>query len=429
MSIELNPVGVKCNMQCGYCYEEPLREAGNFSTGYDMDLMKRGLERENWRFSLFGGEPLLMPFADLEEIFRWGQEKFQSNGIQTNGTLITEDHIQLFLKYNVGVGISMDGPGSLNDSRWMGSLEKTRAATEKSMWAVRRLCEVGRAPSMIFTLYKGNATRELLPQLLDWLQELESLGVKHMRVHLLEIENQGVRSKMALSDNENVAALLELYDLQKRSTSLRFDLFTDMLKLLTGTDQAGTSCIWNACDAYTTRAVRGIDGLGNNVNCGRTNKEGVDWGKANTEGFERQLALHQTPQSKGGCSGCRFFFACKGQCPGTAIDGDWRNRSEQCQIWFRLFEHLEREVIQSGHAPISRWPTLAQVEQVFISAWERGTTMSVSQAISTGSPAPGSTCSSHGDHWDAPDGYEHEDGILTVHGDAGMTDMHQDSDR
>ncbi|CAB4190619.1 AslB Arylsulfatase regulator (Fe-S oxidoreductase) [uncultured Caudovirales phage] len=418
-------------MQCDYCYEEPLREAGNFSTGYDMELMKRGLEKENWHFSLFGGEPLLMPFADLEEIFRWGLEKFQSNGIQTNGTLITEDHIQLFIKYNVGVGISMDGPDVLNDSRWMGSLEKTRAATEQSMWAVRRLCEVGRAPSMIFTLYQGNATRDRLPRLLNWLQELESLGVKHMRVHLLEIESPTVRSKMALTDNENVAALMELYELQKRSASLRFDLFDDMRKLLMGTDQQGTSCIWNACDSYTTRAVRGIDGLGNNVNCGRTNKEGVDWGKANTEGFERQLALHQTPQSKGGCSGCRFFFACKGQCPGTAIDGDWRNRSEQCQIWFRMFQHLERELIQEGQKPISRSSTLPKVEAAFIASWEKGINMSVSQAVavSNGSPAPSSHCQDHGDHWDAPDGYAHDDGILTVHGDAGMTQMHQDSDR
>ncbi len=33
---------------------------------------------------------------------------------------------------------------------------------------------------------------------------------------------------------------------------------------------------------------------------------------------------------------------CKGQCPGTAIDRDWRNRSEHCAVWKALFADLSR---------------------------------------------------------------------------------------
>jgi len=34
------------------------------------------------------------------------------------------------------------------------------------------------------------------------------------------------------------------------------------------------------------------------------------------------VALAATPHAHGGCRDCRFFLMCKGQCPGTAIDGD-----------------------------------------------------------------------------------------------------------
>ena len=115
-------------------------------------------------------------------------------------------------------------------------------------------------------------------------------------------------------------------------TRLRFDVFSDMRRLLRGQDESVT-CVWAACDPYTTRAVRGIGGNGQRSNCGRTYKEGIEFAEAVTEGFERYLALYQTPQAVGGCQGCRFFLMCKGECPGTAIDHDWRNRPTARSGW------------------------------------------------------------------------------------------------
>ena len=79
--------------------------------------------------------------------------------------------------------------------------------------------------------------------------------------------------------------------------------------------------------------MQGIEGTDQRSNCGRTNKDGIDFVKSDREGFERYLALYYTPQEYGGCKDCRFFLMCKGQCPGTAIDRDWRNRTEHCEVW------------------------------------------------------------------------------------------------
>src|SRR5262245_63404502 len=106
MGVELRPLGVKCNLRCQYCYQNPKREAGNVNRAYDIQRMKAAITEEGGPFILFGGEPLLLPLEDLEELWAWGLQQFGGNGVQTNGTLISDAHIELFKRYHVRVGIS-----------------------------------------------------------------------------------------------------------------------------------------------------------------------------------------------------------------------------------------------------------------------------------------------------------------------------------
>jgi uncharacterized protein len=381
MTIELRPLGVACNIQCHYCYQNPLRDAAKPGRGYDIEKMKAAAEREGGPFSLFGGEPLLLPLPDLDALWSWGFARFGRNSLQTNGTLIDDDHVALFRKYNVAVGISVDGPDACNDARWHGTLARTREATARTLTAIERLCAEGIRMSLIITLHRLNATSDKLPIMHDWMRRLERLGVTSARLHVLEVEEPYIREKYGLSVEENVAALLSFLALERDELeTLRFDLFEDMRNLLLGRDTA-TSCVWNACDPYTTRAVRGIEGSGQSSNCGRTNKDGVEFVKAESEGFERYLALYHTPQEWGGCQGCRFFLMCRGQCPGTAIDGDWRNRSEYCEVWKRLYEHLERGMRDRDEAPISLGADRAALEALFVESWSAGRNLSIARAL------------------------------------------------
>src|SRR6185312_12286362 len=99
MVVELRPLGVLCNIQCQYCYQNPQRDAGNISRLYDLKLMKEAVGAEGQPFTLFGGEPLLLPLSDLEDLWAWGLERFGGSTVQTNGTLITDEHIRLFRRY------------------------------------------------------------------------------------------------------------------------------------------------------------------------------------------------------------------------------------------------------------------------------------------------------------------------------------------
>ncbi len=371
MGAELRPLGVNCNIACQYCYQNPQRDAGNLTRGYDMAAMKDAVARERGGFTLFGGEPLLLPLADLRELWAWGLERFGRNGVQTNGTLITDEHLALFREYRVHVGVSLDGPGELNDVRWAGSLPKTRDATERAHRAVESLCAAGMPPSLIVTLHRNNATADKLPVMHEWFRRLESLGVTSARLHMLEVEHDSVRGKYALSARENVAALLSFAGLERELARLRFDIFRDVENLLLGRD-GQAACVWRACDPYTTEAVRGVEGNGQSSNCGRTNKDGIDFIKAEAPGFERYLALYHTPQEHGGCRGCRFFLMCKGQCPGTALGGDWRNRTEHCEVWTALYERAERELVARGLQPLSLRDVRPALEEAMLRAWAAG---------------------------------------------------------
>lgn len=350
MSIEYLPVGVACNLKCSYCYQEPQREAGNINSPIEWDAARKTLEKHNYNFTVFGGEPLLTPIAHLEEVFKFGYERFGKNGIQTNGTLITPAHIDLFKKYGVQVGISFDGWEELNEARILGSVEATLAATRKTAGNIDALIAAGIIPSLIVTLHSKNARRERLQSLLDWFAVLEEKGIQHINLHNLEIE-KGM-ADVTLTEDETIKAFLDIYEWSK-TRKMNFEPFTDIVKLLT-VPNPQVSCVWNHCDPATTAAVQGVNPDGTESNCGRVNKDGINWVKGDKPGFERYLLLHSTPQKHGGCQDCKFFLFCKGQCPGTAIDGDWRNRTVDCALWYTLFATIERDIIISKRVPITR---------------------------------------------------------------------------
>lgn len=325
-----------------------MRLAGNAEVTGEAALKR--LKEEGTEFTLFGGEPLLSPLNELEEFFKYGYEKFKKNNIQTNGTLISTGHISMFKRYNVHVGISVDGPGELNDARQVASLAVTRRLTDKTIGNIKLLRQEGISVSIITTLHKLNANEERIGRLIEWFEELDALGITAVRLHFLELDNGVVH--LRLEDDQCIRGLLSLYQKSRSFRYLRFDIFSEMRRVLLG-DFKDVSCIWHGCDPYTTPAVRGIDRDGSLHNCGRTNKDGVAYRKSTTASKERTIALYYTPYSAGGCQGCRFFYACKGECPGTAIEGDWRNRTDHCEVLIKLFEHLEDELVREGKYPVS----------------------------------------------------------------------------
>lgn len=435
MSIEILPVGVTCNLRCEYCYEEAGRKRTPTAKYHRKEVLEAAKQSKGF-WQLFGGEPLLLNLKDLEELLKLGHSQWGFTGLQTNGSLITPKHIDLFRKYNTQVGISLDGPDDLNDSRWAGTLEATRKATEKTHRGIDLVCELQRhadatggyhshGPTLIVTLHSGNCAEAVFPRFKQWIRDLDAKGVRFINFHWLEMDYKA--HKWYLDDKRLMECMKELHQLSTELKQMTFLNFNEAKELLRG-DTSHAMCVYAACDGWSTAAVQGIANDGSPGNCTRAIKDGIDWlpgegfGYAapwqigdpfpSTRAHVRQLSLYNTPQEHGGCQGCPYFVVCTGYCPGTGLEfeegreGDWRLRSTHCDVLKEQFADMERKLRGVGEIPITQQPYLKKIEQAMIAVWSRGGYISLDHAVQIAKD--GKTDPSD-PNWQVPHGNAHGD--------------------
>lgn len=83
----------------------------------ELIAINNSLNRRETDITFHGGEPLLVGYDLLKKGFDM-LRKYPNTiiAVQTNGTLITDQIIQLFADYHVRVGISIDGPKYMHDA-------------------------------------------------------------------------------------------------------------------------------------------------------------------------------------------------------------------------------------------------------------------------------------------------------------------------
>ncbi|NOY13815.1 MAG: radical SAM protein [Deltaproteobacteria bacterium] len=126
----------RCNLRCRYCY------LAAESTGQDMSdrVLDRALDLADHNspchVQVTGGEPALRP----DKLIRIGKRcrnmsRGPSLAIQTNGSLLTEELLQIFRTYDYQVGISLDGPPEIHD--------RQRGMADETLRGLKRLEEQG----------------------------------------------------------------------------------------------------------------------------------------------------------------------------------------------------------------------------------------------------------------------------------------------
>lgn len=121
-TILIKPASASCNMVCTYCFYDDVSDCrevkshGVIKEETWKKLVDDAFELENVNhinFAFQGGEPLMAGLPFFERFVAYTQKHkkhYQVDySVQTNGTLITEKHCELFKKYNFLVGISIDG--------------------------------------------------------------------------------------------------------------------------------------------------------------------------------------------------------------------------------------------------------------------------------------------------------------------------------
>ncbi|MFX1301765.1 MAG: anaerobic sulfatase maturase [Promethearchaeota archaeon] len=126
-SLLIKPVSADCNLRCDYCfYINHLEKVENKPRMSDrvLETMISSYMKTNqsnrYAFGWQGGEPTLLGLKFWEKVVNLQKQYAPSgavisNGLQTNGTLITDDLARFFAEYKFLLGVSLDGPGYLHD--------------------------------------------------------------------------------------------------------------------------------------------------------------------------------------------------------------------------------------------------------------------------------------------------------------------------
>jgi len=114
-----------CNIRCKYCYL-PTRDDTSVMS---LDTVKATFERvfassyaaSHITVIWHAGEPLVLPVSYYESAFQAIEQLRPSkveirHSFQTNATLVSKEWADLFRRWNVGVGVSIDGPRQMHNA-------------------------------------------------------------------------------------------------------------------------------------------------------------------------------------------------------------------------------------------------------------------------------------------------------------------------
>ncbi|MFX0155909.1 MAG: anaerobic sulfatase maturase [Candidatus Hodarchaeota archaeon] len=127
-SLLIKPASADCNLRCEYCfYIDHLKNIKSSPRMSDevLEVMIASYmqtnQNNNYAFGWQGGEPTIMGLKFFQKAIEF-QKHFAppgaviSNGLQTNGTLITDDFARFLGEYKFLLGVSLDGPAYLHDT-------------------------------------------------------------------------------------------------------------------------------------------------------------------------------------------------------------------------------------------------------------------------------------------------------------------------
>lgn len=122
-------VASRCNLDCSYCYvyhlgddswrKQPIQMSEAVQSASVRQLAElHAYQEQPLSVVLHGGEPLLVGADRLRDMcgqLRSALPPPCGVHVQTNGVLLTDEIIDIFVQFDVGVSISIDGPSDVHD--------------------------------------------------------------------------------------------------------------------------------------------------------------------------------------------------------------------------------------------------------------------------------------------------------------------------
>jgi uncharacterized protein len=359
-----------CPLACDYCYyfrnivnphkSRPLKIEKDITQKLCDRIAEFNEFNENDKilhvsFSLHGGEPLFVGkdhFVEMCDVLAGNLKTSYSLRMQTNAVLIDKEWIEIFKKYNIKVGISIDGPEEYqNVHRKLKDGSGSFNVVDKNM----RMCvdeELDLGVLMV-------ADPSFDPQKI-WNYLIDDVGIKNMDILLRDYTHDTLPSQQyANVVSDYLVKWINIWLIRDDET-VGIRTFDNIVNVLLGRPSLlefsfeKNKSTYPTITMYTNGDVSPADELastsGNLMDIGKSILKNSFEDIFSAEIF-KELADTQQNIPKD-CNGCCWKYACRG---GYGIlekfssRNRFSNKSVYCKVWSSLFPIVASSLLKHGY--------------------------------------------------------------------------------
>jgi len=251
-------IAQRCNLNCSYCYmyqhaDQSWRQRPTFMSeetfGHLLTRVEEYCDRRPGRemnLNFHGGEPMLIGPQRFDRLASMAVEKLKdrvSLGMQTNGTLVNDEWIDVLKRHNLRVGVSLDGPPEVHDLARFD--HAGRGSYHQVVQGLRKLQENRIFSCVLTVINPGQSGLEIY-------RHIRSLGVKNMNFLLPEVTHDSRRLFYPDSGATPVSDyLIPIFDawFDEDDPNVMIRLFNAILSYMMG-GSAHFEAIGNHCENY-----------------------------------------------------------------------------------------------------------------------------------------------------------------------------------
>lgn len=351
-----------CNLGCKYCCVGDASDLHPMSFDTMRNLFKH-LSEEGDTSSLIwhGGEPLCVGLSYFREIVKL-QSEFPNhhfrNGIQTNGTLLSDECLLFFKENAFQLGFSIDG---CSESHNLNRPYKTGGASfEDTFKWFNRAKELGLHVGAICVINSNTA---------KYIDEIYRFAKEYDVPFKFNPQYPAGRATINVDlglDNDQIAqAYIRLFDLWYYDDSAHranIRMFESFVSAISRCSNGDTSLKGFDC-AYCNRCQYSFVGIAPNGDvypCGKfVGEDEFCCGNINEENFSfKNLLNHSVVKSiinrheKGiaVCKECQYLSLCSSGCPYNAMlfSGNFMAKNPFCKANLLLFDHIKKELLRNN---------------------------------------------------------------------------------
>lgn len=346
-----------CNISCKYCYVKHNRQYDTTNHVMKVDTLQVIMEKIGEylkqspkvdRLTLYwhGGEPLLCGKEFFQQSYLFQKKYFPSgvsvaNTIQTNGTLLDLDWLNLIKKINYDICLSLDGPAEINDM-WRQTRDG-KGTYGQVVRAIELLKSQGFPVSLLSVV-----TPEALPHgrmIYRHLRELGATWIDFMYPFYSKIDNTIAQTVEPERWGNFFSDVFDAW-IEEANPNVYIRLLNDLCMQILGGKTA--MCSFNSDCSY----VITIDPSGNVYTC--------DDILSYTDSFLGNISDNSLPDIASNpkltalskkstlygeqCMNCNYFNVCKGGCTlfRARQFGDFHSNHFFCDAQKLIIDHIEQ---------------------------------------------------------------------------------------